>query len=323
MKKWIALTLSALLLLSLTACGQESPEDPAATPPAQTEQTQTETPGQAPQQEEPTAQEAPSLVKMRELLTQGGYLCGVAYLGNLPQGTVLADFLKSQTLPEGADFLTDLPQDRLVAYEGTEVYCLVPRDPQATLTVQEFLSNEANGYQGKPGETLYSGGGDPVVLACNVNDVLPNLLVTLNGAGGEKMVYNPSRSLCDGTVALPATAKAYDFSHYQTEAVQPTTHFLGSWQNQDGGLQFNDDGTMTHWTGPDPTQAAETMTGTFYEITNSSQYPAGSILFELKRTAGTDFWGVFTLTIQDDQLTVTNVAGEQILGSKESSFTAT
>ena len=64
---------------------------------------------------------------------------------------------------------------------------LFPGIRRQPLTVQAFLSNESNHYQGEPGEILYeSQDGRPVVLIGNVSDIIPNLLVTLTGADGEK-----------------------------------------------------------------------------------------------------------------------------------------
>ena len=54
-----------------------------------------------------------------------------------------------------------------------------------------------------------------MVLIGNVSDIIPNLLVTLTGADGEKMEYHPALSLCDGTVARPVSPNVYDFSRYQ------------------------------------------------------------------------------------------------------------
>ena len=73
------------------------------------------------------------------------------------------------------------------------------------------------------------------------------------------------------------------------------TDFLGRWTADGAELSFAADGTMTY-TPPDGA-----MTGTFYVITTSSQYPAGSVLFELSAESNTpDFWGIFTLTVTGD-----------------------
>ena len=65
------------------------------------------------------------------------------------------------------------------------------------------------------------------------------------------------------------------------------------------------------------------MTGTFYVITTSSQYPAGSVLFELSAESNTpDFWGIFTLNVEGDTLTVDNVTGDRLLDQQTTTFSA-
>ena len=120
-----------------------------------------------------------------------------------------------------------------------------------------------------------------MVLIGNVSDIIPNLLVTLTGADGEKMEYHPALSLCDGTVARPVSPNVYDFSRYQAEDSPISADFLGQWESEDGGVVFSSDGTMSLWSGSSMDQATDQKSGTFYVISNSTQYPAGAVLFEL------------------------------------------
>ncbi|MFR4757678.1 MAG: hypothetical protein ACLT9P_05860 [Evtepia gabavorous] len=219
--------------------------------------------------------------------------------------------------------LETLPKEQIIAYEGSEAYCLVPRDQKATLTVQAFLSNESNHYQGEPGEILYeSQDGRPVVLIGNVSDIIPNLLVTLTGADGEKMEYHPALSLCDGTVARPVSPNVYDFSRYQAEDSPISADFLGQWESEDGGVVFSSDGTMSLWSGSSMDQATDQKSGTFYVISNSTQYPAGAVLFELTDDHDTPaFWGIFTLAVDGATLTATHVSGDLLWGKETVLFT--
>ena len=206
-----------------------------------------------------------------------------------------------------------------MTHEGSQVYCLVPRDQETSLTVQTYRSDAENGYQGEVGDTLYTDTqGRPVILIGNVSDVIPNLQVTLVGADGTELVYHPALGLCDNTIALPATPKVYDFSLYSTEEAPVETDFLGRWTADGAELSFAADGTMTY-TPPD----GAAMTGTFYVITTSSQYPAGSVLFELSAESNTpDFWGIFTLTVTGDTLTADNVTGDRLLDQQTTTFSA-
>lgn len=312
-KRTLSLALATALLLGLTACGTEQAAEPEQPPATVTQPAQPE-----PAQPEP-ATEDPSLSQLRDRLTEGDYLCAIAYLGKVEDPANLSALLQSSDCATEYPFLTSVPQDQIVAYEGTEVYCLVPRDLSAEVTVQEFISNAANQYQGELGKTLYhSDQGSPVILIGNVSDVIPNLQVTLTGNDGQTLVYNPSLSMCDGTVDLPVSPKVYDFSRYQPQQEIPaSTGFLGTWQTEGGKLTFSEDGTMSFA----PAAAGE-MTGTFYVITNSSQYPAGSVLFEMTRDGDTDFWGIFTLTRSGNTLTATHVSGDRLLDSQTLTFTS-
>lgn len=149
-----------------------------------------------------------------------------------------------------------------------------------------------------------------MVLIGNVSDIIPNLLVTLTGADGEKMEYHPALSLCDGTVARPVSPNVYDFSRYQAEDSPISADFLGQWESEDGGVVFSSDGTMSLWSGSSMDQATDQKSGTFYVISNSTQYPAGAVLFELTDDHDTPaFWGIFTLAVDGATLTATHVSG--------------
>ena len=299
--------VAAFCLLVLPACGEAAAPE---TPP-------TETTEQAPPAEDP------SLTRFRAALAEGDYFCGLAFLGYLPEGdpTGLDELLREGGYREAYPFLADLPQDQVVAYAGDEVYCLVPRDPAASLTVQAWDSTPENQYQGEVGETLYSADqGQPVVLIGNVSDVIPNLQVILTGQDGTELLWHPALGLCDGTLALPASPKVYDFSRYDAlESPQHATDFLGTWTSEGASLTFREDGTAAY-----TTPAGEAFTGTFYVITTSSQYPEGSVLLELSAGGNTpDFWGIFTFTVAEDTLTSVSVTGDQLLDRETVTFTAT
>lgn len=314
-RRFFSLVLSLFLLAGLTSCGEQPEESGAGSSvldPAQEEQLS-----------DPS--EDPSLSQFRHELNEGGYLCGIAFLGDLPDSDpeTISRIIREAGYLEDYPFLENLPKEQIIAYEGSEAYCLVPRDQNAALTVQAFLSNESNHYQGEPGETLYeSQDGRPVVLIGNVSDIIPNLLVTLTGADGGKMEYHPSLSLCDGTVARPVSPNVYDFSRYQSEDSPISADFLGQWESEDGGVNFSSDGTMSLWSGSSMDQATDQKSGTFYVISNSTQYPAGAVLFELTDDYDTPaFWGIFTLAVDGATLTATHVSGDLLWGKETVLFT--
>ena len=314
-RRFLSLILALFLLAGLTSCG--GPPEDAGSGPSASDLGQEAQPSDQP--------EDPSLSQLRRELDEGGYFCGIAFLGNLPDGDpeALPRVIREAGYLEDYPFLETLPKEQIIAYEGSEAYCLVPRDQKATLTVQAFLSNESNHYQGEPGEILYeSQDGRPVVLIGNVSDIIPNLLVTLTGADGEKMEYHPALSLCDGTVARPVSPNVYDFSRYQAEDSPISADFLGQWESEDGGVVFSSAGTMSLWSGSSMDQATDQKSGTFYVISNSTQYPAGAVLFELTDDHDTPaFWGIFTLAVDGATLTATHVSGDLLWGKETVLFT--
>lgn len=300
-----ALTLT-LLALGLAACGQTEAPDPVP----ETETTPVE---------EVLPAESAALTAFRQTLAEKQAPWAIAYLGDLSAQQSLEDLVEAEA--ETYPFLAEIPDEQVLVTQGTEVYCLVPGDPADTCLVQTCAAGEDGDLI--PGETLYEGTGQPVLLVCNVSDVLPNLLVTVTGADGSEETYAPCRSLCDGTVALPADSAAYDFSTYRDAPTGEThTAFLGAWTatvSRNGtqvlcALDFADDGTMTYRVGYPGSEWLDCLEGTFYVIETSSQYPAGSVLFELTSTmGGTDLWGIFTLDVTGSTLTVTPVSGDPLL----------
>lgn len=312
-KRWAALGLSLALLLGLTACGQET--QPAEPP-------ETHTPAAA----EPAPAADPSLTGLRTTLSEKDAPWAIAFLGYLSEGDALEDLLTESGALEAYPFLGEITGDQVVTYEGTEVYCVVPRDENAALTVQTCLCGEDG--QPIPQETLYQGDGRPVILVCNVSDIIPNLLVTVTAPGGSPDAYAPTLSLCDGSVALPAGSAIYDFSLYSPYSTNTTAvSFLGDWTATvplEGRevlcqLSFQENEAMTYRVGYPDSEGMDVMEGTYYVIGENSQYPAGSVLFELTSTMdGKPFWGVFSLTVSGDSLTVTHVSGDPLLSGFES-----
>ena len=183
MKRALTLLLAALVLTgALSACGNA-----------------------------PRPAEEDTLTLLRQEIADSGSLLGVAYLGVMADADSditewLADSGWTQTFP----FLAELTAQQTVTQPGNEVYCIVPADEKAGLTVRAYnLLDDAS----PAGGVLYeSAGGAPVCLRGNVSDIMPNMEVTVSGAGGET-VYRPALSLMDGTVSVIADGgSVYDFT---------------------------------------------------------------------------------------------------------------
>ena len=137
-----------------------------------------------------------------------------AYLGWLEPGEDLQTWLaeKCPELQLEYPILTSIPQERIVGDSG-EVYCLVPRDPQAKLTIN-LLKDNAEGVQ----DVLYeSEDGQPVLLLCNNGESYPNTQVVLTESTGGELTWKPLLGDAGG-VCLPTDdmldEQMLDFSNY-------------------------------------------------------------------------------------------------------------
>ena len=311
MKRTLAALLGLTFALTLTACGttDDSPEIPQ-------EETQQAT--------QPA--EDPALTAVRQELEANGSICGVGFLGLVPESGQVDELLEAAGCLEDYPFLTDAA---VVAHEGYQAFFLIPQDAGATVLVQDYICNESNGYQGEVGETLYQGeNGQPVILFCNYNDVLPNLVVTLEGADGGTFSYSPVLELCGGTVFFPAGAAMTDLSDYEAipqPEVPPApaaVDFVGKWgayEDFDGSqvyleATFQEDGTARYRCGYAYSEFLSDYHGTWYTITENGQYPAGSIVLDMKDAfSGAPFFGVFTVTADSGTITLTHVSGDTLI----------
>ena len=310
-QKTLAALLGLSLALTLTACGGS--EEPQEVPQEEAEQVT-----------QPA--EDPALTAVRQELADSGSVCGVGFLGLVPESGQADELLEESGCLEDYPFLKDAP---VVAHEGYQAFYLIPQDAGATVLVQDYICDESNSYQGEVGETLYEGeNGQPVILFCNYNDVLPNLVVTLEGTDGETFSYSPVLELCGGTVFIPADAAMTDLSDYeaipQPEAppAPAAVDFTGAWEayeDFDGSqvylkTTFGKDGSAEYLCGYAYSEILSDYQGTWYTITENGQYPAGSILLEMKDTmSGADFFGVYTVTAESGTITLTHVSGDTLL----------
>jgi len=208
MKQLLCALLSALLLLTLAACGEKKPAKDTPTPP----------PAEQPDPSEPPAltEAEQSLADLRETLRGAGALLGVAYLGstNGSESIDLSDVLSDTPYPEAYPFLRDISSDAVVTTGGWDIYCLVPADADAKLTVNEFGWLTEGTELPEAGSTLYqSESGAPVCLIANVSDIMPDTQVTVTAADGTSVTYQPFLSLMDGSVAAD-NPLVYDFTIY-------------------------------------------------------------------------------------------------------------
>lgn len=218
MKRILCALLSALLLLTLTACGGKKPaEDPSVQPPVE----------QPDPPDSPAPSEAEqSLADLRETIRAAGAVLGCAYLGST-NGETDTDLT---VLLDGADcltaypFLREIPAEQVVAPGGWDIYCIVPADENADVAVNEYGWLNEGAELPEAGEVLWeSGSGTPLCIAANVSDIMPDTQITVTAADGTAIIYQPFLSLRDGSLAVPEDGTVYDFTVYPEGFVRETT----------------------------------------------------------------------------------------------------
>jgi len=146
------------------------------------------------------------LLELKNTMTAEGKLMAVAFLG------YDMDFRESE---DWTKYIKDYPflestlKDHYIVGEGNEIYAIVPPSKDYKLSVHTFQYNEDR-VTGQEGECLYeSEDGSPIILRCNISDIISNVQVTLCG-GDEVMAWAPELSLRDNTLVVEPWI--YDFS---------------------------------------------------------------------------------------------------------------
>ncbi len=168
------------------------------------------------------------LNELRDGAQADSCICSVAFLGvALEPGEDIAGFLASKEAEQYLDaypFIMEIPPERWITHPegGYEVYCIVPTDPRASIAVNTWDINENNEFRGESSQVLYrSECGEPVLLLGNLSDIMPSLDVEIMDSNGEKLSYQPSLSLYDGSLSV--SPEIFDFSMYHDP------DFVGIW----------------------------------------------------------------------------------------------
>ena len=222
-----------------------------------------------------------SLDLLRQLLDerQQDERLAVAYIGDI-DGSLrdlalpLRDWINDTApgLCAQYTFIRNIPQERVVGDSGS-LFCVVPRDPNATVAVNRVRWNEAKGgYETL--EVLYrSESGDPILLFVS-NDLgtvpTDTTELLLTDSHPDTLSWYP----IPGIVALPYDSEnerrlAYDFTFYSQEG-------------NDG-----DDGSDFGWTCPDGSQ----LTQRLWVWNGETDKPAIASLELNTNSSQEDYWG--------------------------------
>ena len=159
----------------------------------------------APSTQEQDYEEPEDVTYMRLLAGEDEYRACVLYLGGSYEITTdVQQVLDSQTdLRELWGFVYDIPQDHWVVAPdgGCDLYCIFPQEAQATLFVYETsLTDDAEKPLQRGKQLYYSEDGQPILLLCNISDIVPNTEVELYPSTGEELVFSPFLSGENGHV---------------------------------------------------------------------------------------------------------------------------
>ena len=154
-----------------------------------------------------------NLTEHRQVLQDTDSICGVIYLGYVDgsAGSLAEDedyleqLLEESGYTEDFTFLKSIDSNHIVETGGgSELYCIYPCDEDADVTIYEYIINESNGFYGETGGMLYhSEFGDPILLRCNVSDIMSDSQLRIVDSSGNELVWEPAISLYDGSVNVP------------------------------------------------------------------------------------------------------------------------
>ena len=206
--------LAAVLVLAigLAGCGQGS-----STPSSKPERMLDGDNMIAPSSKKQESEEPEDVAYLRLLAGEAEEQACVLYLGGSYEITTdVQKVLDSQ--PDLRDlwgFVYDIPQDHWVVSPegGCDLYCIFPQDPEATLFVYEVsLTDDAENPLKRGKQLYYSEDGQPILLLCNISDIVPNTEVELYPTTGEELVWSPFLSGENGHVVQ--TDGVCDFTIY-------------------------------------------------------------------------------------------------------------
>ena len=196
MKKLKLLAALLALTVGLAGCGAGTASTPGSTPSSKPEKMLDGDKMTAPPTQTQEYTEPEDVTYMRLLAGEDEYRACVLYLGgSYKMTTDVQQVLDSQQgLRELWGFVYDIPEDHWVISPegGCDLYCIFPQDPDSTLFVYEAtLTDDAENPLQRSKQLYYSEDGQPILLLCNISDIVPNTEVELYPSADEELVFSP------------------------------------------------------------------------------------------------------------------------------------
>lgn len=305
---------------------------------------------QTPEDNTPPVAAEDALEELRAAMRNSDYLAAIAFIGYIegPMGDGYGELYRQNGYSYWYPFVEEIPYDRLVETDGWEMYCIVPRDEDASVAVNQWLMREYDGQVGgSTGNVLYrSESGEPILLLCNIDGTVPNTDVTVTAPDGSWVNFHPSvTAYSDGTLRVNTTVELLDFTVpivWDTGEELSFEQLQGSWTSWDAltpagdalvcSLSFyQDDGAncVAYGYGLPESEFYEFFTGTCY----ASDQDPGVTLFEMELTGGAAledidpyaFRGAYRIALSPDRtdaITVTHLEGTPLVyGCEGGTFT--
>ena len=231
---------------------------------------------------------------------------GEAFIGYIegPMGTGYEEFFDERGYLEKYPFIAEIPYERYVETNGNEMYCIVPKDKNSSVSVNEWIYSPTGGTYG---EVLYrSESGEPILITCNEDENIPNVKVTIVDSEGNVFEFSPYFNSQLGWLEVYETPEAHslDFTVYENQAMNNILVFedlIGDW----AGFYTTPEGTevqfhfnfyraaygepcVTFWYGEEYGEYIEYYEGYAYEQYDENGDFTGSLILELTLTQGTN-----------------------------------
>jgi len=231
---------------------------------------------------------------------------GEAFIGYIegPMGTGYEEFFDERGYLEKYPFIAEIPYERYVETNGNEMYCIVPKDKNSSVSVNEWIYSPTGGTYG---EVLYrSESGEPILITCNEDENIPNVKVTIVDSEGNVFEFSPYFNSQLGWLEVYETPEAHslDFTVYENQAMNNILVFedlIGDW----AGFYTTPEGTevqfhfnfyraaygepcVTLWYGEEYGEYIEYYEGYAYEQYDENGDFTGSLILELTLTQGTN-----------------------------------
>ncbi len=218
-----------MLCLAMIGCGNKTEEETVAPEISKAPPVSSETVKEEPTKAAETGPEIwnPAVIQ-RQILLDENCVAGVMFLGyvdtdagDLEQNRdYYQSVFEEQGYLESFPFLGEIPNSNFVQTEyGQELYCIIPQDDMATVSVNQWIVNEKNDFKGEAGEVLYRAeNGSPILLKCNVSEIVPDAEIVIVDNKGNQLHWCPALSGMDGKIFVgSADGKLYDFTSYPGE----------------------------------------------------------------------------------------------------------